>query len=59
MLVKLKSIGYPFKYLMELHGVPPGDFKRIMEMREAEATDPMVMAAMQPLEVPSESEGGV
>lgn len=59
MLVKLKSIGYPFKYLMELHGVPPGDFKRIMEMREEEATDPMVMAAMQPLEVPSESEGGV
>ena len=46
MLVKLKSIGYPFKYLMELHGVPPGDFKRIMDMREEEATDPMVREAI-------------
>lgn len=58
MLVKLKAIGYPFKYLMELHGVPPGDFQRIMDMREEEASDPILMAAMQPLEVPGDSEGG-
>jgi hypothetical protein len=36
MLVKKRSIGYPFKYLLELDGVAPGDIDRIVKMREAE-----------------------
>jgi hypothetical protein len=36
MLVKKKSIGYPFRYLLELDGVAPGDMDRIVKLRDEE-----------------------
>lgn len=35
-LVKLKSIGMPFEYLLEQYGVEPLDIQRILDMKKAE-----------------------
>jgi len=45
-MVKDKQAGYPFEYLLEKRGHSPQEIKRIMKMREAEMTDPMIMAAI-------------
>jgi hypothetical protein len=37
MLVKLKTIGVPFEYLLELYGVEPLEIPRIMAMAKAES----------------------
>lgn len=50
MLVKKKSIGYPFEYLMELDGVGPVDADRILAMREQEMRDAQLEAAMRGLD---------
>lgn len=56
MLVKKKSIGYPFRYLLELDGVDPADIDRIITMKQQEdaqalaAADPIMAHAMRPLE---------
>lgn len=36
MLVKKKTVGYPFKWLAEIDGVSPYDLERIMEMKREE-----------------------
>ena len=48
-LTKWAGIGYPFEYLMELHGVSPEDRTRILEMRKAEQSDPDVAAIVDRL----------
>lgn len=50
MLVKKKSIGYPFEYLMELDGIGPVDADRILAMREQEMRDAQLEAAMRGLD---------
>lgn len=50
MLVKKKTIGYPFEYLMELDGIGPVDADRILAMREQEMRDAQLEAAMRGLE---------
>lgn len=50
MLVKKKTIGYPFEYLMELDGVGPVDADRILAMREQEMRDAQLEAAMRGLD---------
>lgn len=50
MLVKMRSIGYPLEYLMELDGISPIDIVRIMDMKKAEMQDPWIESAGRPLE---------
>nr|WP_246318510.1 phage portal protein [Leifsonia psychrotolerans] len=48
-LVKLKSIGFPLEYLMELYGLGPVEIERILAMREQELLDPQLAAATREL----------
>lgn len=41
MMVKLRSIGFPLQYLMELYGVDPLDIPRVLDMVKAEADSAM------------------
>lgn len=49
MMVKLKSIGFPLQYLMELYGVDPLDIPRVMAMAKAEADTAMQFGVNQAL----------
>lgn len=45
MIVKLKSVGFPLEYLMELYGIDPLDIPRIIVMRDKEMLlDPVLQA---------------
>jgi len=37
MMVKLKSVGLPLEYLLELYGTEPMDIRRVMKMAQAES----------------------
>ena len=41
-LVKLKEIGVPLRYLLELKGLPPTEIERVMAMAREEAVDPIL-----------------
>jgi len=43
-LVKKKTIGYPFKYLMELDGVAPTEVERILDMVKDEEAEAVLAA---------------
>lgn len=45
-LTKKRSIGYPFKYILEKDGLSDPEITRIMEMVEAEKSDPLLAAAL-------------
>lgn len=47
MMVKLKSIGFPLEYLMELYGVDPLDIPRVMAMAQAETDRVMGLGIQQ------------
>lgn len=59
MLVKKKSIGYPFEYLMELDGIDPVTAERVLAMREQELNDPQLAAAMRGLDDAADGGGPV
>lgn len=42
-ILKKRSVGYPFEYLLELDGQSPSEIDRIMEMRRQEAADPLTV----------------
>jgi hypothetical protein len=41
-LQKRKAIGYPMRYILELDGLPDPEIDRVMDMVDAEDTDPVV-----------------
>lgn len=47
-LLKKKSIGYPFEYLLEQDGLSPEEVSRVMQMRQDELWDPQIEAALRP-----------
>jgi hypothetical protein len=49
MMVKLKSIGVPLEYLLELYGVDGFEIERILAMKEQEDNDPQIAAANRTL----------
>ena len=58
-LVKKRSIGYPFEYVMELDGLSPEDIERVLDMRERELADMQVEAALRGLDDPADEPGSV
>jgi len=59
MMVKLKSIGYPLEYLMELRGESTLDIPRILAMSKKEQElDPIVQAGRAFAEVTNDPESG-
>ena len=49
MMVKLKTIGFPLEYLMELYGIEALEIPRIMALRDKELNDPQLAAATRAL----------
>jgi hypothetical protein len=47
MMVKLRSIGFPLEYLMELYGVDPLDIPRVLGMVKKEADNAMGYGVQQ------------
>lgn len=41
-IVKLKTVGFPFKWLAERYGLSPAEIARVMEMRSEEQQDALV-----------------
>ena len=41
-LQKLKDIGFPFQWIAERYGLSPSDVARLIEMKNAEAVDPVL-----------------
>ena len=58
-LVKKRSVGYPFEYLMELDGIDPMDIERVMAMREREQSDMQIEAALRGLDDSAGEPGAV
>lgn len=57
MMVKLKTIGVPLEYLLELYGIDPLEIPRVMEMARAEADSAMqfgVHSALNANQAPSD-----
>ena len=45
-LQKKSAIGYPFRYILELDGLSDPEIDRVMDMVDAEASDPLLSAAL-------------
>lgn len=41
-LAKKHAMGYPLEYILELDGLPPHEITRVLEMKRAEALDPVL-----------------
>ncbi|RFA15841.1 hypothetical protein B7R22_05385 [Subtercola boreus] len=47
-LLKMKTMGFPLEYLMELYGLSPTEVERVLAMVDEQNTDPQLQAALRP-----------